>query len=491
MDFALPRPYDCRAGPATGSLAQIPGSRVHPPSSLPSLLRRAACVLALACVACGGGGSAPSSPPGPTPAATVAANATTIAAIDPATPDDADLASFGAAVGDSRIVLLTEPTHGDRATFERTTPRVRYLPEQKGFNVLFIESGMYDVARIQQRVAAGGDPIAVQAPGRIFYMYSRTDAGQQVLRYVDSTRATATPLALWGHDVPMDGADSVQGLVSGLQAFLASRQSASPQSADWPGYLRVAQQGVALNSAPVASADSASFLAMSAQLAAELCGGADSGGDLLQSVAFWCRMVQGVHADYTHLWSATDARTPTDLRDLTGAGNIEWALDGRLNGKKAIVWLHAVHGNNALAGPGSCANAGSQECGPGWTNIGTELTRAYGAQVYIVDVAAGGGVFDTYNTVSACGAPNAGFPLLAPGATALEHYLAAGGQALFMAYPADAAGRLSIAPLGVSEDEFRWRSPSDFGTGYQGLFFLPQLAPISTNCAAYPVVAYS
>ena len=456
------------------------------------MLRRGACVLALACAACGGSnGPAPSNPSGPTPAATVAANTTPIAAIDPATTDDTDLATFGAAVGDRRIVLLTEPTHGDGATFELKTRLVKYLHEQKGFNVLFIESGMYDVARIQQRIAAGGDAVAVQAPGRIFYMYSRTDAGQLVLRYVDSTRTSATPLALWGHDVPMDGADSVQSLVSGLQTYLAAQQSTLPRSADWPGYLRVAQQGVALNASAVTSADSASFLAMSTQLAAALCEAADSGGDLLQSPAFWCRMIRGIQADYTHLWSATDPRTPTDLRDVTGAGNIEWALDGRLAGQKAIVWLHAVHGNNALAGTGSCAAADSQECGPGWTNIGTELTRTYGDQVYIVEAAAGGGVFDTYNTVSACGAPTAGFTLPVPGATALEHFLDVGGQAKFMAYPGDAAGRESIAALGVSEDEFRWRSPSHFGTGYQGLFFLPQLAPISTNCAAYPVVAYA
>ena len=244
------------------------------------LPRRLVPLVAVLCVACGGGGggsaSTPVAPTGPTPAATVAANSTTIASVDPATADDNVLAAFGAAVGDRRIVLLTEATHGDGATFELKTRLVKYLHEQKGFDVLFIESGMYDVARIQQRLAAGGDAISLQAPGRIFYMYSRTDAGQAVLKYVDGTLATAAPLALWGHDVPMDGLDSTQSLLPGLQAFLASRNSALPRSADWPGYLRVAQQGVALSSTPVASADSASFLAMSTQLAAELCGEADA-----------------------------------------------------------------------------------------------------------------------------------------------------------------------------------------------------------------------
>jgi erythromycin esterase len=253
----------------------------------------------------------------------------------------------------------------------------------------------------------------------------------------------------------------------------------------------VAQQGVALNPAPVTSTDSTSFLAMSARVTTELRGEPDTGGDLLQSPAFWCRLATGVQADYTHLFSATDARTPTDLRDLTGAGNIEWLLDGRLAGRKAIVWLHALHGNNGLAGYSSCAAADSQECGPGWTNVGTELTKAYGDAVYIADVTAGSGVFDTYDTTSACGAPTSGYALPALDDTLLTNYLAPGGQARFMAYPADAAGRASIALLGVLESEFQDDAPNAFGTGYQGLFFLPQLAPTATNCAAYPVLPYS
>jgi erythromycin esterase len=459
------------------------------------LPRRLVPLVAVLCVACGGGGggsaSTPVAPTGPTPAATVAANSTTIASVDPATADDSDLAAFGAAVGDRRIVLLTEATHGDGTTFELKARLVKYLHESKGFDVLFMESGMYDVARIQQRLAAGGDAISLQAPGRIFYMYSRTDAGQAVLKYVDSTLATAAPLALWGHDVPMDGLDSTQSLLPGLQAFLASRNSALPRSADWPGYLRVAQQGVALSSTPVASADSASFLAMSTQLAAELCGEADAGGDLFQSAAFWCRLVKGVQADYTHLFSATDARAPTDLRDVTGAGNIEWLLDGRLAGQKAIVWLHALHGNNGVAGNPSCAAADSQECGPGWTNVGTELTKAYGDAVYIADVTAGSGVFDTYDTTSGCGAPTSGYALPTLDPAMLAYYLAPGGQIRFMTYPGDTAGRASIASLGVLEGEFQDVMPNTFGTGYQGLFFLPQLAPTVTNCAAYPVLPYS
>ena len=459
------------------------------------LIRALALVALAACAACGGGGGGGGNPPpAPQPdaavTAVVAADSTPLASIDPGTATDDDLAAFGAAVGERRIVLLTEATHGDGATFRLKARLVRYLHERKGFDVLFIESGLYDTVRIQQRLAAGGDSISVQAPGRIFYMYSRTDEGQLVLKYADATRATAAPLALWGHDVPMNGIDSTQSLLANLQAILAARGSPSLQSADWPGFLRVATPSVALQRPTLASADTDSFLAMSAQLTTELCGQADVPGDLLQSPAFWCRMVQGIHADYTHLWSATDARTSTDLRDTVAGGNLQWLLDGRLAGRKAIVWLHAIHGNNGWPGFGNCALADSQECGPDFVNVGTALVRAYGDQVWIADITAGAGAYDTYNTTSACGAPGLGALLGSPGTTGLESYLAVGGQPRFMPWPADAAGRQALAPLSVDEDEFRPRMPSDFGSGYQGLFFLPSLAATRTDCAAYPVMAY-
>ncbi len=456
---------------------------------------RLAPALLAGCAACGGGGGSgggtpPASPPNAAAVAAVSTYSSVLTAIDPATAGFDDLAAFGAAVGDRRVVLLTEPTHGDGATYLLKTRLVKYLHESKGFDVLFIESGMYDVTRMQQRLAAGGDSLSVQAPGRVFYMYSRTGAGQQVLKYVDATRATATPLALWGHDIPMAGADSRENLLPALRTFLDAQGSPLPQDADWPGWLRVATQNVALSAAPVTPADSASFLSLSPRLADALCAQTDPGGDLLQSPAYWCRVVKGVQADYTHLWSATDSRTPTDLRDVTGAGNIEWALDGRLQGHKAIVWLHELHGDDGSAGNASCVAAQSQECGPGWTSVGTELVNHYGAQVYIAKVTAGSGVFDTYDVASACGAPSAGFPLPAPDAGMLEYYLATGGQPRFMAWPADAAGQAAIAPLGVLESEFALRLPSHFGSGYDGVFYLPALAPTTTDCTAYPVLDY-
>lgn len=462
--------------------------------------RVSTCILSLfllpLLVSCGGGGgggtTAVTTPveTAPSPQQAISAASNTLDGIDISNTDDSDLTAFGNAVGDHSIVLLTEPTHGDGGTFTLKARLVKYLHENKGFNVLFMESGMYDLARMAQRTAAGGDSASVQGPGRVFYMYSETAQGQEVLQYVDSTRTGTQPLALWGHDVQMAGVDSINTAVPDLQAFLVAKGSALPASADWPGYLRVAQQVVALNGNPLAAADVTSFHSMSNQVTGALCAMPDDNSvDLFQSPGFWCRIATGVAADYTHLFSATDPSTPTDLRDVTGAGNIEWLLNGRLKGQKAIVWLHALHGFNGLSGTASCALAQSQECGPGWTNVGTNLVKAFGDQVYITHFTAGQGTFDAFAN-SPCGTPFPGAALPALDGNMLEFYLATSGKASFMPYPADAATRSALAGLGIFEVNYAAMHPNDFGSMYQGLFFVPQLTPIASSCQQYPVVNY-
>ncbi len=346
---------------------------------------------------------------------------------------------------------------------------MKYLHEQKGFNVLFMESGMYDVARIQQRRAAGGASISLQAPGRVYYMYSRTASGQQVLKYVDSTLSTSTPLALWGHDIPMDGLDSTSSLLPNLQAFLSARNSSLPASSDWPGYLRVAGQGVALNSATLVPADATSFLSLSALLISQVCAMPDDNSvDLLQSAGFWCRIgLNGVKADYTNLWSGTDSRTPTDLRDITGAGNIQWLLNAAFEGQKTIVWLHGVRtafngqaGRSFVRRP-CCSIAGMPVLG--WTNVGTNLVKAYGDQVYITHFTAGQGVYNAYPISAPCDAPYSGFILPALSNSMFEYYLAASGKPMFMPYPSDTSARSDIAALSIFELNYNSRQAAPVG----------------------------
>ena len=113
-----------------------------------------------------------------------------------ATTDDfTDLRAFGAALGDKSIVFLDELTHGEKEVFALKSRIVQYLHQHKGFEVLILESGMYDVERIWQN---DKQAIKEQAPGNIFYMYARDQSMATLFDYIDSNRNEDKPLHLAG-----------------------------------------------------------------------------------------------------------------------------------------------------------------------------------------------------------------------------------------------------------------------------------------------------
>ena len=86
------------------------------------------------------------------------AHAPVLRSIDIADDNFADLEPFAKAVGDARIVMLGEATHGDGTTFVGKSRLVRFLHERMGFDVLAFESGIYDMRKVWERMRGGEDP---------------------------------------------------------------------------------------------------------------------------------------------------------------------------------------------------------------------------------------------------------------------------------------------------------------------------------------------
>jgi erythromycin esterase len=152
--------------------------------------------------------------------------------VDPADRSYDDLEAFGKAIGSARCVVLGEQTHGDGNVFSLKVRLVEYLHDKMGFDVLAMESGIYDGAKVEQAVA-GGKAMRDEVGGSIFYMYSGTKQVAPLWDYIDAQRSTARPLSFVTIDSQLSGKKSQDSLCVDLEAQLRARGSSIPDSAEW------------------------------------------------------------------------------------------------------------------------------------------------------------------------------------------------------------------------------------------------------------------
>lgn len=128
-------------------------------------------------------------------------NTVPVSHVDPAKTEFDDLLPIGNAIGDARIVMLGEQDHGDAPAFLAKTRLVRYLHEQKGFNVLAFESDFF-------ALNVGWDALQKESPAmdtflraNIFQIWTLCDACQYLFhQYIPSTHKTKQPLTITGFD---------------------------------------------------------------------------------------------------------------------------------------------------------------------------------------------------------------------------------------------------------------------------------------------------
>ena len=151
----------------------------------------------------------------------LSANTTPIQSIDPTKQADdfADLEPLRATIGDSRVVILGEQSHGDGATFLAKGRLIKFLHQRMGFDVLAWEAGLFNTHDIDAAVRDTSIPLDQAVSRGLYPIWAMSAQVRPVFDYARSVAGTRRPLELVGFDHQFSGAGPSRW-VSAIIAFL-------------------------------------------------------------------------------------------------------------------------------------------------------------------------------------------------------------------------------------------------------------------------------
>ena len=267
----------------------------------------------------------------------VAKHAAKIKSISPDNIDFSDLESLKDILKDTQIVLLGEQSHGEASAYSAKVRLVKFLHQEMGFEVMALESGMYDCAKIAQQMKSGSSLIK-EKENSIFYMYSNSAEVKHLFDYIDSQKNAKNPLLFTGMDSQHTGQKSQDFLVADLVSFLKVYDSKLPNTKDWKIFEKLALEIFKMKR-KVAKEDKISFYKTLKDIHKELTIIPSEEADLLGNSKFWLQILASIESQSKRYWGDIEDMD----RDRQMAVNMSWLVNNPFKGKKTIIWAHNFH----------------------------------------------------------------------------------------------------------------------------------------------------
>jgi erythromycin esterase len=327
-----------------------------------------------------------------------------------------DLKPLKEVVGDSRIVSLGEPTHGNREVFQLKHRMIEYLVTEMGFNIFALECPFGEANDINRYIVDGiGDPKKALA-GIYFYTWDT----EEVLALIEWMRAyNADPknekkVKFYGFDI-QDPERAARVMLNYLKKVDPELwQSVKPKLA----ILEVQfSDPIGMGRRPFIPEeyDQASLLEIKRVINAFHQNKEQYTSATSKREWVWAKQ----HARQVEIWieaNINDGENYLDMRETGQAENIKWSLDFEGTASKAIVWAHNCHVSNSA--PEGQAN-----------QQGFYLRKMYGDQLKIFGLFFNQGGFKAIDVEM----PSKGFYNFSVGNAppgTLEHALASAQHAL-------------------------------------------------------------
>lgn len=285
-----------------------------------------------------------------------------------------DMQGIEELVGDARIVLLGEPTHGNREVYQLKHRIFEFLVENMGFNVLVMETPMPESFDVEAYLATGEHDAPSALAATQVWPWDTEEVLSMIewIRFQNADPASPSPLKFYGFDMqsPERAARGTFDYLGRVDPILAAEAQAGL------GHLAIPFSDLdAFGYRPVIARDAEASVQEAVDSVLAAFDANESVWAAATGIEDW--VVARQHAQVLDQWvraNQDDGRRYSAVRDSAMAENIRWIVAREGPDARIAVWSHNAH----------VANAEAVHRGDGSAWAGRLLRQMFGDDLLIV-----------------------------------------------------------------------------------------------------------